>query len=91
MENRFYVGVVCHSKRPFKAESREKLVLYKEDDITYLDLLTGNSYTIDKCNRDYIEEGTLIPTDISQYRENYIYMLDRYKEDTNVRKKIFNK
>lgn len=80
MENNFYVGVVHHSKKLFKAEYSEKVVLYSEDSVNYLDLKCGVWYTTDKNDKDYVESDSVIPTDISLYREDYGYMLSRYKE-----------
>jgi len=88
MENNFYVGVVFHGKRAFKNEYSEKLVLYSEDNYNYLDLINNLYYSIDTNNRDYVIEESLVPTDVSEYREDYLYMLSRCKENGLSRKKI---
>ena len=88
MENNFYVGVVFHGKRPFKVEYTEKLVLYSDDNFNYLDLINDIYYTIDESNRDYVIKESLVPTDISEYREDYLYMLSRHNENRLSRKKI---
>lgn len=87
MENNFYVGVVYHGKRLFKPRYKEKIVLYSEDQINYLDLRYGIYYTTNRSNKYYVEKDSIVPTDISLYREDYNYMLSRYKENPNVRRK----
>lgn len=80
MENNFFVGVVHHGKKLFKSEYAEKIVLYSDDNDNYLDLRYGKWYTTNESDKDYVEKGTLIATDISLYREDYLYMLSKYKE-----------
>lgn len=90
MEDNFYVGVVHHSRRMLKPEYKEKLVLYSNDSVNYLDLIGNNYYTTDTSNRDYVVRETLITTDVSLYREDYLYLLSRYKDKgaTKKRKKL---
>lgn len=87
MKDSFYVGIVCHGKKLFKAGYKEKLVLYSQDGINYLDLISDTYYTTDKNNRDYIEKESLIPTDVSEYREDYLYLLSKYSVRNKARKK----
>ena len=92
MENNFYVGVVHYGKRPFKQEYSERLVLYSDDNVKYLDLMGNIWYTTDCSNRDYVDSSSLIPTDVSQYREDYIYLLSKCRENKLMRKKkLFDK
>ena len=87
MENNFYVGVICHGKRTFKSEYREKKVLYSEDNYNYLDLMCGIWYNTDMDNRDYVDATTIVDTDISEYRDDYMYMLYKYRENILIRTK----
>lgn len=87
MENNFYVGIVCHSRRGFKPFYKEKVVLYSENYIEFIELFSEKIYTLDESRKDYVERETLIPTNVSEYRENYPYLLSKYKSRTNIRKK----
>ena len=87
MENNFYVGVVYHSKKLFKNEYKEKLVLYSEDGVNYLDLLTGIWYTIDANNKDYVIRESIISTDVKDYKTDYMYLVLKYKEGSYIRRK----
>jgi len=86
MENKFYVGVVYHKKRVFKPAYSEKIVLYSDNNINYLDLISGAHYTTNYNEKDYVERESLVATDVSLYREDYLYLLNRYKENVLVRK-----
>lgn len=88
MENNFYVGIVYHGKKLFKPAYKEKLILYTEDMINYLDLLNGLWYSTDTSNKDYVEENSLIPTDISTYKIDYLYLLTKYKNSSSKKKKL---
>lgn len=88
MENNFYVGVVHYGKRLLKGEYTEKLVLYSEDNINYLDLKNDRYYTTDTSSKDYVMRESLISTDISQYRDDYLYLLSKYKENSSIKMKI---
>ena len=91
MENNFYVGVVYHGRRLVKPEYREKLVLYSDDNINYVDLVNNVYYTSDKDSRDYVEKETLISTNIREYRDDYLYLLNKYKNNSVVKKRINRK
>ena len=87
MENNFYVGIVCH-KRPFTNNMlREKTVLYTKENITYIDLVKEREYQTDKSLKDYVEESSLIPTDINDYRIDYSYLLSKYNGKVRVRRR----
>ena len=88
MEDNFFVGVVYHGKRVFKPEYKEKIILYTDDNINFLDLIGNCYYTTDRSNRNYVDENSLIPTDISLYREDYLYLLSKHKQRKNIRKRI---
>lgn len=88
MENNFFVGIVNHSKKIGRESCKEKTVLYREDDSVYVDLVKNISYTTDSSQKDYVEEETLLPTDISDYRTDFEYLLLRYNSSgKNVKKK----
>lgn len=87
MKNNFYIGIVCHKKKLIKSEYNEKLVLYSNDNFNYIDLINGVVYTIDNSNKDYVIEHTLIPTDISEHRIDYIYLLSKYNSNKYVKRK----
>lgn len=90
MENNFFVGVVHHGKKLFKPEYSEKVVLYSEDNVNFLDLRCCIWYTTNCNDKDYVEKETIISTDISLYREDYLYLLSKFKETGLVRKKRFD-
>ena len=84
MENNFYVGIVVHQKRKPNQLMREKLILYTSDQINYIDLISNMSYPLEgnsNDKKDYIEASSLINVDISDYRTDYLYLLDRYNEN----------
>ena len=91
MESNFYVGDVCHRRRFFKSEYIEKIVLYSTDGFNYLDLLTCNWYTTDRNCKDYVDSNTIISTDISQYRTDYIYLLSKYNGNRGFKRKLYYK
>lgn len=80
MENNFFVGVVYHSKRAFRTEYKEKLILYSDNYQEFVDLVTCQVYTLDESKKDYVLKETLIPTDVSEYRDDYLYLLFKYKD-----------
>ena len=86
MVNNFYVGEVYHKRKfmKFNFGYREKLVLYTEDDILYLDLLGDKAYTCDTRNKNYVIRDSLIPTDVSDYKIDYMYLLN----NGNIKKRI---
>ena len=88
MRNNFYVGEVYHKRKIFKLnfDYREKLVLYTEEDIVYWDLLGNKEYTCDKRNKDYVIRESLIPTDISDYKIDYMYLLNNSKAKKRIKK-----
>ena len=88
MENNFYVGIICHGRKVFKSEYNEKKVLYSEDNFNYLDLMCGMWYTTDINNRDYVDASSIMKTDISEHREDYLHMLYKYRDNILVKTKI---
>lgn len=88
MENNFFVGVVFHGRKSFKVEYTEKLVLYSDDNFNYLDLINDVYYTTDENNKGYVIKESLVPTDILEYREDYLYMLSRHNDCRVSRRKI---
>lgn len=87
MENSFFVGIVHHKKRMFKPEYSEKIVLYKATDYYYIDLVRDVIYSTNSEDKDYVDECSLIPTDISMYKEDYQYLLSKHNCDVMIRKK----
>ena len=85
MENSFYIGDIYYSKR--KQCHTEKLVLYSSDNVNYLDLISGKWYTTDSKKKDYVIKESIVPTDINEYRENYIYLLSKYNNVMTKKKK----
>lgn len=88
MENNFYVGDVCH-KRLFGTVTTEKNVLYSDDNINYLELNTGIWYSTDSNEKDYVDESSIISTDISLFKEDYMLLLDKYRDKTIKKKNRF--
>ena len=88
MEYNFFVGVVCHRKRMSKELVREKVVLYTSDGTVFVDLINMKEYTTDNSLREYVEEDSLINTDISLYKVNYRYLVSRYYDNINTRGKV---
>ena len=91
MANNFYVGVVYHGKRFFKHAYSEKVVLYSENNTDYLDLINNIWYSTNNFDKDYVDFDSLISTDVSLYKEDYLYLLSKYKNRsmTKKRKLIF--
>lgn len=89
MENNFYVGIIHHRKKLFKISYSEKVVLYSEDNINFLDLISGIWYTLEENSKDYVDIKSIVHTDISLYKEDYIYLLNKHKENkiTKTKKK----
>lgn len=79
MEDKFYVGIIYHSKRGINYEYREKAVLYLLDDGKYLHLESGNIYETSREGKDYVEEDSLVPADIEDFRIDYKFLLDKFK------------
>ena len=79
MENNFYVGDVFHRRR-IKSSYVEKIVLYTDDALYYLDLISGNVYTTESSKKDYVIKDSLLPTDISDYNTDYMYLLNRKRK-----------
>lgn len=86
----FYIGIVHHKKRVLKSQYDEKIVLYTNDDINYVDLINNVVYSTDSYEKDYVVKASLIPTDISEHRIDYIYLLKQYDFKTKTRKKVGN-
>lgn len=93
MENNFYVGIICHKRNFLKREYKEKLVLYSIDNEVYIDLINGIFYTCNNTLKDYVEKSSLILTDISLYKIDYMYLASKYNNQNtnNTKKKIYNK
>lgn len=87
MENKFFIGIVLHKKKFLKSQYTEKVVLFSNDDINYIDLLNDLVYTTDISNRDYVVKESLIPTDIYEHRIDYMYLLSQYHSKIMTRKK----
>lgn len=87
MEGKFFIGIVCHKKRIFKSLPEEKVVLYTSNDINYIDLINNVVYSTDSACKDYVVKESLIPTNISEYRIDYMYLLSKYDSGDNLEKK----
>lgn len=87
MENNFYLGVVKHSKRRSSNSYTEKVILYSDDNVFYIDLVNNCVYTTDAKNKDYVLIDSLVSTDISEYKTDYLYLLNKYKSDKAISKK----
>ena len=90
MANNFYVGEVYHKRKilKFNFDYREKLVLYTEDDIIYLDLLGEKAYTCDRTHNDYVIRESLIPTDVRDYKVDYMYLLNNGDNKRRIKNKV---
>ena len=95
MKSNFYVGIICHLKKIKKYSYHEKVVLYSEDNINFINLINFELYPIEgsstKIHEDYVIKDSLIPTDIRDYNINYIYLLDKYKSVKNTQEKKYTK
>ncbi|MBQ8193027.1 MAG: hypothetical protein IJZ46_03040 [Bacilli bacterium] len=93
MENNFYLGVVMHSKKRSCNNYTEKVVLYSDDNIFYIDLVNGNIYSTDVTNKDYVLIDTLVSTDIKEYKTDYLFLLNKFKSNKDIykRKKFYLK
>ena len=83
MENNFFVGEVCHTKKINRDNRREKIVLYSDDNVHYLDLVRDVTYTCDKSSSDYVMRESLEKADINDFREDYLYLLSRHNDSKN--------
>lgn len=86
----FYIGIVHHKKRVLKSQYDEKIVLYTNNDIDYIDLINNVVYSTDCSEKDYVVKESLILTDISEHRIDYIYLLNQYDSKAKTRKKVGN-
>ena len=87
MEDNFYIGLVHHEKKFLKTKHREKVVLYSRDYINYIDLINNTVYSTDSTCKDYVVKESLVPTDISEHRIDYMYLLSKYNSGDNLEKK----
>lgn len=85
MGNNFYLGDVYHCKKFLKQAYIEKLVLYSEDHINYLDLISGIWYCIYDDGNDYVFLESIVPTDVNLYKIDYLYLLSKYKANFSVK------
>ena len=90
MENNFFVGNIFHRRR-FKFSYIEKAVLFTDDCEYYLDLVSGKWYTIDTKSKDYVIKDSLIQTNITEHKIDYLYLLNKNKQKTKIKKKSTNK
>ncbi len=84
MGNKFYVGTVVHVKFFGKKISEERMVLYSEDGHFFIDLTTFKKYPIFAIafpSEDYVKKDSLILTDPLEYNTDYLYLLDKYKNN----------
>ncbi len=86
MENKFYVGDIYHKRRLIKPSYYEKTVLYTEDEKIFLDLLKEKCYTANENEKDFIIISSLVPTNINDYRTDYLYLLEKNKEKKRIKK-----
>lgn len=89
MEDNFYLGTIVHKNKIFKY-STEKKVLYSEDQTYFTDLLSSRTYPIDRISgvrEDCVYQDSLVPTDPSEYRDDFLYLLERYKNSNCNNKK----
>ena len=96
MENNFYVGIVHHEKGLISDGYNEKVVLYSDNNIYYIDLLKQKTYSTNREEKEYVLEDTLISTDVNDFNINYMYLLNKYRNyGRDIKKKnkinIFNK
>ena len=96
MENNFYVGIVFHERGIMHEEINEKVVLYTEDNIYYIDLLKKKTYSTDTNEKEYVKSDTLVKADVNDFNIDYMYLLNKYNQTgRDVKKKnkinIFNK
>ena len=87
MENKFYVGLICHTKRIKNEDDYEKVILYQKDSEHYLDLIAEKEYTLDESKKEHVVRDTLQEIDINDFREDYHYLLLRYNNKRVIKKK----
>lgn len=91
MEGNFYIGIVCHKKRGLKCQYEEKIVLYTNNDIDYIDLINNVVYSTDSSDKHYVVKESLIPTNLFEHRIDYMYLLYKYNFRVMTRKKVGNR
>lgn len=84
MENNFYVGKIYH-RRKFKFPYIEKAVLYSCDSFYYLDLIEDKWYTTDTTKKDYVIKDSIVPTEIEDYKSDYLYLLNKSKTKKKIK------
>lgn len=81
MEDKYYACKVFHKRKNLKMAFEEKLVLYSNDNIHYIDLVNNKCYTTDINEKEYVIEDSIMPIDISEYNIDYRYLLVKRKEN----------
>lgn len=94
MENNFYVGNIIHKKKKSSAIYVEKMVLYTQDNIYYIDLINDITYTTNNFDKSYVDSSSLVSINTDDFRIDYMYLLLKHNEgnnNNNKRRKISKK
>ena len=76
MENNIYFGTIFH-RRKFKNNYKEKVILYTENNINYLDLDHIRWYDTDISKKDYVIKNSLYQTKLENNQNEYRYIINK--------------
>lgn len=88
MEGNFYIGEICQKKRRKKTIYKEKMVLYTNNDIDYIDLINNVVYSTDSTFKYYVLKESLIPTNVVDHKVDYMYLLYQYNSKITAKIKM---
>lgn len=80
MESNFYIGIVIHKNFFNRKKWQDKIVLYSDDYIKFIDLNKQKIYFSNKKKKNYVVLDSLINIDINDFNIDYVYLLNKYNE-----------
>lgn len=83
MENNFYVGNIIRKKKKSSDIYVEKMVLYTQDNIYYIDLINDITYTTNNFDKSYVDSSSLVSINTEDFRIDYMYLLLKHNEGNN--------
>lgn len=91
MENNFYVGNIIRKKKKSSDIYVEKMVLYTQDNIYYIDLINDITYTTNNFDKSYVDSSSLVSINTEDFRIDYMYLLLKHNEGNNNKRRKFPK
>ena len=83
MENNFYVVNIIRKKKKSSDIYVEKIVLYTQDNIYYIDLINDITYTTNNFDKSYVDSSSLVSINTEDFRIDYMYLLLKQNEGNN--------